>query len=151
MAVAAAAAALLVSCAGAGSPSKNYFKGASVVVRGVPSMELEDAIWEVFKDAGFRLASGMGDVMVFEKEGTRHDEWMYGGFEGKVTTQRVTVTQEIGDRPDTIRLLCEGKIIRNLSRLGDDETGYLYAGGRMRYQKYLNKVKKRAERARSQG
>ncbi len=134
--------ALLVSCAS----TQRYVRGPHVVIKDVPAQIIRDTTIDVLTDHDFRLASGIQDIMVFEKPGTRNDELMYGWFETpNATKQRLKVSLELGDKPKTINLVGEGMVVRDISRMQGEEPGYLYAGGRIRYGKYLKEIKRRAE------
>jgi hypothetical protein len=138
-------AAAVGSCASPRARKPGYFSGASIKVRGAGVLEVQDALVETFQDHGFRLASGLGQLMTFEKEGTRNDRWMYSTRD-EPQTQRLVVTLELGDDPETIRVHCSGKLVRELAHGVGEDTGYLLAGGRWRYDQLLREAKRRAER-----
>lgn len=151
LAVAPALAVALVgfcSCQSDGDPnaSPQLFRGADVNVRGAGAIEIRQAVVDVMTEQEFRLASPFGNSMTFEKDGTRNDELMYGSYGSRPMRQRVTVTLEIGDDPEVIRLVASGLVVREYSNMSGEETGYLFAGGALRYGKYLDMIKHRVER-----
>lgn len=135
---------------GGAPPTPKFMRGASVTIQGAGPMEVRAATVDIMTENDFRLASPINDMMVFEKAGTRHDELMYGAYGSRPMRQRVTITLEMGDDPESISLLAEGKVVREYSNMSGEETGYLLAGGRHRYGKYLKLIKKRAERTASE-
>jgi hypothetical protein len=130
---------------GDGNPTAQVFRGADVTIRGAGAMEVRQAVADVMTENEFRLASPIGNVMTFEKDGTRHDEWMYGSYGSRPMRQRVIITITMGDDPETIEVVASGKVVREYGNMSGEETGYLFAGGAMRYSKYLDMVKKRVE------
>lgn len=130
---------------GDGNPTPQIFRGADVTIRGAGAMEVRQAVVDVMMENEFRLASPVGNVMTFEKEGTRHDEWMYGSYGSRPMRQRVVITITMGDDPETIEVVASGKVVREYGNMSGEETGYLFAGGALRYSKYLDMVKKRVE------
>ena len=126
-----------------GTPSR--LKGARVAVRSSSESEVRSAVVDVFADNGFKLASGYGSHMTFEKKGSRNDEWMYGSLSQDVTMQRAEVSIELGTTEGTFEVQCQGTIIRNFGGMMGEEKGYLLANGRLRFQKFLVAVKKRVE------
>jgi hypothetical protein len=82
---------------------------------------------------------------VFEKAGTRNDEWMYGSYGSRPMRQRVTVTLTVGDDPDTIELVASGQVVREYGSMSGEQLGNLFAGGATRYSRYLDIVKERLE------
>jgi len=143
-----AASAGLSSCqhGGGGASAPHMLRGASVTIRRAGAMEVRSATVDVMTENGFRLASPYGDVMVFEKEGTRNDELMYGSYGSRPMRQRVTISLEMGEEVETVRLLAEGKVVREYGNMSGEETGWLLAGGRHRYGKHLKQIKARVER-----
>lgn len=136
---------------GACESTKRYMRGPREVIRGVPAQIVRNTAIDVLTDHGFRLTSGIDDVMVFEKPGTRNDELMYGWFDTpNATTQRLKIFIELGDEPNTLNLVGEGMIVREIGRMQGEETGYLYAGGRTRYGKLLREIKRKAEAQRDE-
>ncbi len=141
-------AALAASCQSGGDANltPSYFRGASETIRGAGVMDVRHAIVDVMTEDGFRLASPFGDVMSFESDGTRHDEWMYGAYGSRPMRQRVTITIEVGDNPETLKLFAAGMVVREYGNLEGEESGYLFAGGRHRYGKYLRMIEARVKR-----
>lgn len=137
----------LCSCQtdGEGTPTPKIFRGADVTIRGAGVMEVRQAVADVMTENEFRLASPFGNVMTFEKEGTRNDEWMYGSYGSRPMRQRVTVTITMGEDPEAIELVASGQVVREYGNMSGEETGYLFAGGALRYGKYLDMIKKRVE------
>lgn len=132
----------LVAC----ESTKRYVRGPREVIRGVPAQVVRDTTIDVLTNHDFRLTTGIQDVMVFEKPGTRNDELMYGWFDSPdATKQRLKIFIELGDKPNTLNLVGEGMIVREIGRMQGEEPGYLYAGGRARYGKYLKEIKRKAE------
>jgi hypothetical protein len=127
------------------SRSRRFMRGADVDIRGAGAMEIRQAVVDVMTENDFRLASPFGNSMSFEKAGTRNDEWMYGSYGSRPMRQRVTVTLEIGDDPEIIRLVATGVVVREYSNMSGEEIGGLFAGGAMRYSRYLDQVKDRVE------
>jgi hypothetical protein len=125
--------------------SHGFFRGADVNIRGAGALEIRQTVVDVMTENDFRLASPFGNSMTFEKEGTRNDEWMYGSYGSRPMRQRVTVTLEIGDDPEIIRLVASGVVVREYSNMSGEETGGLFAGGAMRYSRYLDQIKARVE------
>lgn len=138
----------LCSCQSDGDPNSvtGFFHGADVTVRGAGVMEVRQAVVDVMTENEFRLASPFGNIMTFERDGTRHDEWMYGSYGSRPMRQRVTVTVAMGDDPETIELLASGKVVREYSNMSGEESGYLFAGGAARYGKYLDMIRDRVHR-----
>gem|GEM_PF-2296987 len=139
----------LCSCqyGGEAGSSSQLFRGADIDIRGAGSMEVKQAVVDVMTEQEFRLASPFGNAMTFEKAGTRNDEWMYGSYGSRPMRQRVTVTLEMGEDPELIRLIASGVVVREYSNMTGESTGYLFAGGALRYGKYLDLIKARVERS----
>lgn len=137
----------LCSCQtdGEGNPTSQMFHGADVTIRGAGVMEVRQAVADVMTENEFRLASPFGNFMTFEKEGTRNDEWMYGSYGSRPMRQRVTITITMGEDPETIEVVASGKVVREYGNMSGEETGYLFAGGALRYGKYLDMIKERVE------
>jgi hypothetical protein len=143
--VLAALVAMVSSCQIDSEPraSRSPFRGADVTIRGAGATEVKSAVVDVMTEQGFRLASPFGSVMTFERDGTRHDEWMYGAYGSRPTRQRVTITTTYGEKPDTIDLVATGIVVREFSAMSGEETGHLFARGALRYGKYLDMIRDR--------
>jgi hypothetical protein len=137
----------LCSCESDGDsqPTPHYFRGATETVHGAGIMEVRSATADVMTENEFRLASPFGNVMTFEKDGTRHDELMYGSYGSRPMRQRVTITISVGDDPEAITLHAEGQVVRESGNMSGEETGYLFAGGKLRYGKYLDLIRNRVK------
>lgn len=132
---------------GEGEPRKKVFNGADLTIKGAGVLEVRQAVVDVMMENEFRLTSPMGNVMTFEKAGTRNDEWMYGSYGSRPMRQRCTITLSMGDDPESIDLVAAGEVVREYGNMTGEETGWLFAGGALRYGKYLDQIK---ERVRSQ-
>ena len=123
--------------------TKSYFAGARIVTKGNPVDEVQNEVIDAFVAEGFNLASDMGSRMVFEKAGSRNDEWMYGGWgKGKHTQQRAVVTVEMGDEEGVVETRCKAQIVRDYGGMMGEEKGVLWASGRHRFQAILDDAKK---------
>lgn len=129
-----------------GTKSSRIFRGADVTIRGATMMEVRHAVVDVMTENDFRMASPFGNIMSFEKEGTRHDEWMYGSYGSRPMRQRVTISITLGDKPETIELVASGQVVREYGNMSGEEKGRLFANGALRFGKYLDMVKERVER-----
>ncbi len=127
---------------GEGEPRRRPFHGADVKIKGAGVLEVRQAVVDVMTENQFRLTTPIGNVMTFEKEGTRNDEWMYGSYGSRPMRQRCTITLTIGDDPETIELVASGEVVREYSNMTGEEIGWLPAGGALRYGKYLDMIKK---------
>jgi hypothetical protein len=127
-------------------PGPRVFRGADETVRGAGTMEVKNAVVDVMTENGFRMASPFGSMMTFEKEGTRNDELMYGAYGSRPMRQRVTITVAAGEKPDTVELFASGKVVREYGHMTGEESGWLLAGGALRYGKYLDMIRDRVHR-----
>jgi hypothetical protein len=127
-------------------PGPRIFRGADETVRGAGTMEVKNAVVDVMTENGFRMASPFGSMMTFEKEGTRNDELMYGSYGSRPMRQRVTITVTPGEKPDTVELFASGNVVREYGHMTGEESGWLPAGGALRYGKYLDMIRDRVHR-----
>lgn len=58
----------------------DLMRATSETVRGAGLMDVRNAVVDVMADDGFRLVSPFGNVMKFEKEGSRRDGIKYGSY-----------------------------------------------------------------------
>ncbi|MFN0127121.1 MAG: hypothetical protein ACKV19_10610 [Verrucomicrobiales bacterium] len=129
-----------------GTRSSRIFHGADVTISGATTMEVRHAVVDVMTENEFRMASPFGNIMSFEKEGTRNDEWMYGSYGSRPMRQRVTISISLGEKPETIELVASGQVLREYGNMSGEEKGRLFANGALRYGKYLDMIKERVER-----
>jgi len=79
----------LVGCQSAKQPGS--MSHASIQVRGHSVEEIRQTTTDVFREAGYGLASATRDEMVFERPGNRRDVLKWGGWSGSGVTMRVKV------------------------------------------------------------
>ncbi len=117
---------------------------ASVVIANQSTETIQDTTMLVFGEAGYKANRVPDGTMVFEKEGSRGDQIVYGGLGGAAYGGAVTVRvrAEIVDLAgqDARRLQCQAYMVRDAgsgifedkSRLADFRSGP--------YQKLLDEV-----------
>lgn len=125
-----------------GKPASASF--ASVVIPNRSPEEIHDTTVQVFEEAGYRKKRGPGELMVFEREGSRGDQIVYGGIGGAAYGGAVTVRvkAEIVDvvGQDARRLQCTAYIVNDAGDGIFEDTQRLANFRRGPYQKLLDEV-----------
>jgi hypothetical protein len=116
---------------------------ASVEIKDRTPQQICETAATVFEEDGYRVAALSPDNMVFQKEGTRGQSMMHGGFVdtyyGAVVVVRVRAQLEpVG--PDTYRLQCQAYMVRGAGDSFFEDEKRLINAKRMPYQMLLNKV-----------
>ena len=117
---------------------------ASVVIANQSVETIQDTTMLVFGEAGFKANRTADGAMVFEKEGSRGDQILYGGLGGAEYNGAVIVRvkAEIVDvtGPDARRLQCQAYIVRHAGEgvFEDKQRLANFRGGP--YQKLLDEV-----------
>jgi hypothetical protein len=135
-----------VVCAGCQSPhgqNAGSSSLASVMITSKSAAEIQQATTAVFTEDSYRLAGVNGNMMVFEKAGSRANDLAYGGvLAQQPVTIRVKVVMEVLS-PTTDLLKLDAFMVTNAgdSFFGDEIP--VHKPRRGPYQAYLNKIKKR--------
>ena len=106
---------VLFSGCSTGKPASASF--ASVVIANQSTATIQDTTMLVFGEAGYKANRVPDGAMVFEKEGSRGDQIVYGGLGGAAYGGAVTVRvrAEIVDLAgqDARRLQCQAYMVRD--------------------------------------
>lgn len=117
---------------------------ASVVIANQSAETIHDTTMLVFEEAGYKVNRVPGGGMVFEMEGSRGDQILYGGlggaaYGGSVTVRvRVEIVDLVGQ--DARRLQCQAYIVRNAGDGVFEDKQRLANFRRGPYQKLLDEV-----------
>jgi hypothetical protein len=115
---------------------------ASVTITGNTPGQIGDAAVEVFKNDGYKVAQRNSDRLVFEKEGTKMNNFAYGSWIGD-TPVWVRVKGSIVPAGEmTFRLQCTAYMVRDIGGSTEEEIAVsgLHRG---QYQKLLDEVAKK--------
>jgi hypothetical protein len=115
---------------------------AAVTVKASSAFAVTEAVRAVFVADQFRLAGGDDQEAVFEKEGSRYERAMYGGWDGQFPTERVRVAV-VDTGAGTYRVRCFSSIVRSGAQ-GDDEQRRFQLHS-PHYQDLLTKVQSRVK------
>lgn len=116
---------------------------ASVMITGKSADEIQKATIAVFTADYYRLAGVNGNMMVFEKAGSRANDLAYGGLLGQQpVTVRVKVILEVLS-PTTDLLKLDAFMVTNAADSFYAEEIPVHKPHRRPYQDYLDKIKKR--------
>ncbi len=133
---------LFVSGCSTGKPASASF--ASVVIPNQSLTQIHDTTVLVFEEAGYRSMRAPDGSMVFEREGSRGDQIVYGGIGGAAYGGGVTVRvkAEIVDLvgQEARRLQCTAYIVNNAGDGIFEDTQRLANIRRGPYQKLLDEV-----------
>ena len=110
---------LAQGCSSSGKPASARF--ASVEIRGNTPGQIREVTIEVFKENGYSVSRAKLDAMVFEKEGTKWDNFSYGNW---VDDKGVWVRVKASIMPvseTTFRLQCHAYMIRDRGGSTEEE------------------------------
>jgi len=133
-----------IFCAGCstGKPASAGF--ASVVIANQSVEKIQQTTALVFEEAGYKASHAKGGPMVFEKEGSRGDQFAYGGLGGAQYSGVVTVRvkAEIVDLvgQDAHRLQCTAYMVNDAGGGVFEDQQRLANFRRGPYQKLLDEV-----------
>jgi len=125
-----------------GQPASASF--ASVVISNQSLETIHDTTVQVFEEAGFKVKRVPKGSMVFEKEGSRGDQFIYGSVGGAAYGGAVTVRvkAEIVDLvdQDAYRLQCTAYMVNDAGEGVFEDSQRLANYRRGPYQKLLDEV-----------
>jgi hypothetical protein len=135
---------LLVICFGWGCRSpESHDTFASVIIRGRSFVEIQQATKEVFEKHQYAKADVPGQTdLVFEKEGTKMNTLVYGGWAGDAVWVRVKIFVESwGDNNNDHLLHCDAYMVEDHGDGLLEKEHKLTSLRRGPYQSILNEVK----------
>lgn len=116
---------------------------ASVMIKNKSAEEIQKATTEVFLEDSYRLAGVSGNMMVFEKPGSRANELAYGGILAQQpVTIRIKVVMEVLS-PTTDLLKLDAFMVTNAGDSFYAEEIPVHKPRKAPYQAYLNQIKRR--------
>ncbi len=116
---------------------------ASVMITGKSAEAIQQATMAVFTEDSYRLAGVNGNMIVFEKAGSRANDLAYGGLlVQQPVTIRVKVIMEVLS-PTTDLLKLDAFMVTNAGDSFFADEIPVHKPRRGPYQAYLNKIKKR--------
>jgi hypothetical protein len=128
-------------CASLSQPASASF--ASVIISGSTSEEIQTVTRSVFGDAGYKLASSVGDAMVFEREGSRMDHIAYGSAIANTPVWNRVRVSLVPFVSGTLRLQCQAYMVRDYGAGPMEEELKLLPIRAGPYQQLLESVAKR--------
>jgi hypothetical protein len=134
----------VVFSSGCSTGKSNSASFASVVITNQSVERIQQTTALVFEEAGYRASRGKGGPLVFEKEGSRGDQFAYGGLGGAAYGGAVTVRvkAEIVDLvgQDARRLQCTAYMVNDAGGGVFEDQQRLANFRRAPYQKLLDEV-----------
>ena len=128
-------------CSSLSQPQSSSF--ASVAVSGATSGEIQAAVVAVFGEAGYLQARNEGDVMVFEREGSRLDHIAYGSSIGDAPVWSRVRASIVPFAGGSLRLQCQAYVVRDYGAGHMEEEIRLLPLRAGPYQKLLERVAER--------
>jgi len=133
---------VIASGCASGKPASASF--ASVVIPGRSNEQIQSTAVKVFEEAGYKAFRVPGGMMVFEREGTRGQQFAYGGLGGAVygsailVRVRAEIVTMVGQ--DARRLQCKAFIVHDANEGVFEDEQPLANFRRGPYQKLLDEV-----------
>ena len=110
---------------------------AAVSVKASSATVVQQAVRTVFLQDQFRLAGTDGDAAIFDKDGSRYQRLMYGGWDGEFPTERVRV-EVVELAPGSYRVRCLSSVV--VPGAGSDDEHRRFQLRSPHYQELLNRV-----------
>jgi hypothetical protein len=131
---------LSTACQSTDKPASASF--ASVVITGNTPGQIGDTASDVFREDGYKVAQRDPNHLVFEKEGTRMDNFAYGSWMGDTPVWIRVKGSVVPAGEMTFRLQCTAYMVRDIWSSTEEEValGGLHRGP---YQKLLDEVARR--------
>jgi hypothetical protein len=107
----AAASIALIGCKSLNKPASASF--ASVRIQGHTAEQIRAASVVVFQQDGYTAVGGQRSEMVFEKEGSRWDQIVYGSWVNEASVWLRVRVSMVPLSADTLRLQCQAYKVRN--------------------------------------
>ena len=116
---------------------------ASVIIKNKSAGEIQKATTDVFLEDSYRLAGVSGNMMVFEKPGSRANDLAYGGLLAQQpVTIRINIVMEVlSPTADILKL--DAFMVTNAGDSFFAEEIPVHKPRKGPYQAYLNKIKRR--------
>jgi hypothetical protein len=124
-------------CQSTGKPVSARF--ASVEIRGNTPGQIRDVAIAVFKENGYKVSQVKPETMVFEKEGTKWNNFAYGDWGGDATVWIRVKTSIVPVAEGISRLQCHAYMIRDRGGATEEEIE-LSSFGSHPYQKLMDEV-----------
>jgi hypothetical protein len=116
---------------------------ASVMIKNKSAEEIQKATTDVFLEDSYRLAGVSGNMMVFEKPGSRANDLAYGGLLAQQpVTIRIKIVMEVLS-PTTDLLKLDAFMVTSAGDSFFAEEIPVHKPRKAPYQAYLNKIKRR--------
>jgi hypothetical protein len=115
---------------------------ASVTISGSTPGQIRDVAIDVFRDDGYKVAQRDPSHLVFEKEGTKMDNFAYGSWLGDTPVWVRVKGAIVAAGEMTYRLQCTAYMIRDIGGSTEEEVA-LSGLHRGTYQKLLDEVARR--------
>jgi len=114
---------------------------ASVEIRGHSPQDIRATTVDVFREHGYKLASGSLSELVFEREGSTMNNLAYGNWMGTGITARAKISF-VPVTDDLYRVECHAFLVRNKGEVLEEEITikHVHSGP---YQKMLDEAAKR--------
>jgi hypothetical protein len=132
------ASAALIGCKSPGKPASASF--ASVRIQGHTAEQIRAASVVVFQQDGYTLVDGHRPEMVFEKEGSRWDQLVYGGWVDAAPVWLRVKVSVVPLTDDTIRLQCQAYKVHDKGDALSEDQVRIGNSHRKPYQALLDEV-----------